>query len=167
MPPSSGRIKPVPRTQRLNTSRGLQHKRDDKIQDISVSLMDMDSAIMYYFENVIKPSVVENGETVKVPIMYSSPERWSAVQKNGFMRDSKRQIILPAIAFRRTGMEKDDTMSVDKLDPEDPKLHYSFERKFNSRNRYDNFSVQQGLLPQRELRELIGRPVLIGVNQIE
>ena len=150
MPPSSGRIKPVPRTQRLNTSRGLQHKRDDKIQDISVSLMDMDSAIMYYFENVIKPSVVENGETVKVPIMYSSPERWSAVQKNGFMRDSKRQIILPAIAFRRTGMEKDDTMSVDKLDPEDPKLHYSFERKFNSRNRYDNFSVQQGLLPQRE-----------------
>ena len=144
------RKKPLPRSQRKVVNRALQHKRDDKIQDISVSLMDMDSTIMYYFENVIKPSVVENGETVKVPIMYSSPERWSAVQKSGFMRDSKRQIILPAIAFRRTGMEKDDTMAVDKIDPEDPKLHYSFERKFNSRNRYDNFSVQQGLLPQRE-----------------
>ena len=144
------RKKPLPRTQRKVVSRALQHKRDDTIQDISVSLMDMDSTIMYYFENVIKPSVVENGETIKVPVMYSSPERWSAIQKTGFMRDSKRQLIIPAIAFRRTGMEKDDTMAVDKIDPESPQLFYSFERKFNSRNRYDNFSVQQGLLPQRE-----------------
>jgi len=144
------RTKPLPRSQRKIVKRQTQFKREDKIQDISVSLMDMDSTIMYYFENVIKPSVVENGETVKVPIMYSSPERWASIQKQGFMRDAKRQIILPVIAFRRTGMEKDDTMSVDKIDPEDPKLHYSFERKYNPRNRYDNFTVQQGLLPQRE-----------------
>ena len=32
--------------------------------------MDMDNAIMYYFENVIKPSVQENGESIKVPTMY-------------------------------------------------------------------------------------------------
>jgi len=144
------RKKPLPRSQRKVINRSLQHNREDKIQDISVSLMDMDSTIMYYFENVIKPSVVENGETIKVPIMYSSPERWASIQTQGFMRDAKRQIMLPVIAFRRTGMEKDDTMAVDKMDPEDPKLHYSFERKFNSRNRYDNFSVQQGLIPQRE-----------------
>ena len=145
-----GRKKPVPRTQRATLNRAKQLKRDDNIKDISVSLMGMDSTIMYYFENVIKPQVVDNGETVKVPIMYSSPERWSAVQKTGFMRDSKRQIILPAIAFRRTGMEKDDTIPIDKMDPEEPKLHYAFERKYNPRNRYDNFTVQQGLLPQRE-----------------
>ena len=145
-----GRKKPVPRTQRATLNRAKQLKRDDNIKDISVSLMDMDSAIMYYFENVIKPSVIENGETVKVPTMYASPERWFAVQNSGFMRDSKRQIILPAIAFRRTGMEKDDTMAVDKMDPEEPKLHWQFERKYTQLNRYDNFSVQQGLLPQRE-----------------
>ena len=144
------RKKPLPRSQRKVINRALQRKRTDEIQDISVSLMDMDSAIMFYFENVIKPTVVENGETVKVPIMYSSPERWAAIQKTGFMRDSKRQIILPVVAFRRTGMEKDDTISVDKMDPEEPKLHYSFERKYNANNRYDNFSVQQGLIPQKE-----------------
>ena len=44
----------------------------------------------------------------------------------------------------------DSTIQVDKLDPEEPKLHYSFERKFNSRNRYDNFTVQQGIIQQRE-----------------
>ena len=35
-PSTTGRIKPVPRTQRLTTSRALQTKRDDTIQDISV-----------------------------------------------------------------------------------------------------------------------------------
>ena len=121
------RKKPLPLSQRKTVNRALQLRRDtDDVKDVSVSLMDMDSAIMYYFENVIKPQVVENGETVKVPIMYSSPERWAAIQKTGFMRDSKRQIILPVVAFRRTGMEKDDTISVDKMDPEEPKLHYSF-----------------------------------------
>ena len=144
------RQKPVPRSQRKVVNRALQHKREDTIQDVSVSLMDMDSVIMYYFTEVIKPTIIEEGESIKVPVMYASPERWYAVQKLGFMRDKKRQLILPAIAFRRTGMEKDDTIPVDKMDPEEPKLHYSFERKYNANNRYDNFTVQQGLLPQRE-----------------
>jgi len=150
------RDKPVPRKLRTSTSkdninRGRQYKRDtDNVPDVSISLMDLDSAIMYYFTEVIKPSVIEDGETIKVPVMYSSPERWFAVQKTGFMRDRKRQLILPAIAFRRTGMSKDDTIPVDKMDPEEPKLHWQFERKYTDANRYDNFSVQQGIIPQRE-----------------
>ena len=104
------RTKPVPRKHRTSTSRGnlnraRQYKRGvDDVPDVSISLMDLDSAIMFYFTEVIKPTVVDNGESVKVPIMYSSPERWAAVQKSGFMRDSKRQIILPVIAFRPPGM---------------------------------------------------------------
>ena len=145
------RKKPLPRSQRKTVNRALQLRRDtDDVKDVSVSLMDMDSSIMYYFTEVIKPTVVENGEQVKVPVMYASPERWSAIQKTGFMRDKKRQLILPVIAFRRTGMEKDTNMPVDKIDPEEPKLHWQFERKYNNSNRYDNFSIQQGLLPQKE-----------------
>ena len=150
------RNKPIPRKHRTSTSRGnlnraRQYKRDtDNVKDVSISLMDLDSAIMYYFTEVIKPTVVDNGETVKVPVMYASPERWFAVQKLGYMRDKKRQLILPAIAFRRTGMSKDETIPLDTMDPEEPKLHWQFERKYTDANRYDNFSVQQGLIPQRE-----------------
>ena len=150
------RDKPVPRKHRSSTSRGnlnraRQYKRDtDNVPDVSISLMDLDSAIMYYFTEVIKPSVIEDGETIKVPVMYSSPERWFAVQKTGFMRDRKRQLILPAIAFRRTGMSKDETIPLDTMDPEEPKLHWQFERKWTDANRYDNFAVQQGIIPQRE-----------------
>ena len=148
--------KPIPRKHRTSTSRGnlnraRQYKRDtDNVKDVSISLMDLDSAIMYYFTEVIKPTVVDNGETIKVPTMYASPERWFAVQKTGYMRDKKRQLILPAIAFRRTGMTKDETIPLDTMDPEEPKLHWQFERKYTNANRYDNFSVQQGLIPQRE-----------------
>jgi hypothetical protein len=150
------RDKPVPRKHRSSTSRGnlnrgRQYKRDtDNVPDVSITLMDLDSAIMYYFTEVIKPTVIEDGETIKVPVMYSSPERWFAVQNTGFMRDRKRQLILPAIAFRRTGMSKDETIPLDTMDPEEPKLHWQFERKYTDANRYDNFSVQQGIIPQRE-----------------
>ena len=150
------RDKPLPRKWRSSTTRGnlnraRQLKRDtDNVKDVSISLMDLDSAIMYYFTEVIKPTVVDNGETVKVPIMYSSPERWYAIQNTGFMRDKKRQVILPAIAFRRTGMSKDETIPLDTFDPEEPQLYWQFERKYTHANRYDNFSVQQGMIPQRE-----------------
>ena len=150
------KTKPIPRKHRTSTARSevnraRQYKRGtDNVPDVAISLMDLDSAIMFYLTDVIKPTVVDNGESVKVPVMYSSPERWAAIQKTGFMRDKKRQLILPVIAFRRTGMQKDETIPLDTMDPEEPKLHWQFERKYTDANRYDNFAIQQGLIPQRE-----------------
>ena len=112
--------------------------------------MDMDGAITHYFDKVIKPSVEDNGENVKVPIMYASPERWKAIQRDGFMRDKKRQVITPVIVYRRTSIEKDESLPQDKLDANNPNLFYTFEKKFSRVNRYDNFSTQIGLTPQKE-----------------
>ena len=142
--------KPLPRKQRVLNRGYLYTRTDDDIKNPSVTLMDIDSAIMFYIENVIKPSVEDNGENIKVPIMYSSPERWKAIQRDGFMRDKKRQVITPVITYRRTSIEKDDMVPQDKLDANDPHLFYTFEKKFSDLNRYDNFSTQIGLLPQRE-----------------
>ena len=145
------RLKPLPRSQRklvgalradIRGDRGnIISRRDDKVKDISVGLMDIDAAIMYYFSDVIKPTVVENGEVVKVPIMYANPERWKTIQRDGHIRDSKKQLITPLIAFRRTSLAKDDTIAVDKMNAEDPKLSYTFERKYTQENRYDQFSM--------------------------
>ena len=142
--------KPLPRKQRVLNRGYLYSRKDDDVKTPSVSLMDVDSAIIFYFENVIKPSVLENGENVKVPIMYASPERWKAIQRDGFMKDKKRQIITPVIAYRRTSIAKDDSLPQDKLDANKPNMFYTFEKKFSNVNRYDNFSTQIGLLPQRE-----------------
>ena len=142
--------KPLPRKQRVLNRGYLYTRTADEIGELSVTLMDLDSAIMFYFDSVIKPSVEENGENIKVPIMYASPERWKSIQRDGFMRDKKRQVITPVIAYRRTSVERDDTIPQDKLDANNPHLFYTFEKKFSQQNRYDNFQTQIGTLPQRE-----------------
>ena len=53
------RLKPLPRKERLlqvqpvqNRGRELRRDKDD-VKNIEVGLLDVDAAIMYYFENVI------------------------------------------------------------------------------------------------------------------
>ena len=142
--------KPLPRKKRVLNRGFLYSRSGDDVKNPSVSLMDIDSAIIFYFENVIQPSVIDNEESVKVPIMYASPERWKAIQRDGFMRDRKRQILTPVIVYRRTSIEKDDTLPIDKLDANNPNLFYTFEKKFSNVNRYDNFATQIGNFPSRE-----------------
>ena len=149
------RNKPIPRSQRLIFNRGEKISRNspgatDDVKNLSVGIMDMDSAIMYYFNEVIKPEVEVNKEKVKVPCIYASPERWNAISKQGFLRDKKKQIIVPLIAFKRTGMSRNDNMPIDKLDANDPKIFYTFQKKYSQQNRFDKFSVQKGLEPNRE-----------------
>ena len=67
--------KPLPRKQRVLNRGYLYSRSDDDVKNPEVTLMDMDSAIISYFDEVIQPSVEDNGENVKVPIMYASPER--------------------------------------------------------------------------------------------
>jgi len=142
--------KPLPRKKRVINRGTLLARTEGDIKNPSVTLMDMDGAILHYFEKVIKPSIEDNGENVKVPVMYASPERWKAIQRDGFMKDKKRQTITPVIAYRRTSIEKDESLPIDKLDANNPHHFYTFEKKFSSVNKYDNFSTQIGLLPQRE-----------------
>ena len=68
------RNKPIPRSQRLIFNRGEKISRNspgatDDVKNISVGIMDMDSYILYYFDEVIKLEVMENKEKVKVPCL--------------------------------------------------------------------------------------------------
>ncbi len=149
------REKPIPRSQRNTFNRGTKISRNspgakDDVKNVSVGIMDMDSSIMYYFNEVIKPEVEVNKEKVKVPCIYASPERWNAISKQGFLRDKKKQIIVPLIAFKRTGMSRNDNMPIDKLDANDPKIFYSFQKRYSQQNRFDKFSVLQNIEPNRE-----------------
>ena len=72
------RSKPLPRalryiSQEINRGQLLRRDKDD-VKNITATIKDFDSAIMYYFSEVIKPEVQEQGEMVKVPIFYGNPE---------------------------------------------------------------------------------------------
>jgi hypothetical protein len=139
-------------TEAEKRNRGREVSRaSDTTKNLSVGLLDIDSAIFYYFENVIKPTIVEHGEQVKVPVIYANPERWAAIQRQGYIRDRKRKIMAPAIAFKRTSMTKDESIPVDKLDPQSPKLFQTFQSQYTRENRYDKLSALKGIIPKKEM----------------
>ena len=140
---------------RSNTNRGnLTTRKDDIVKDVSIGLQDHDEAIMYYFNNVIKPSVIINSNRTNVPIIYGSPERWKSVQKDGYYRDKEGKIQTPLIMFKRDSVEKRRDLG-NKLDGNNPQLYYTFQEKYTKRNQYDNFSVLQNRRPQREFHTVV------------
>ena len=74
-----------------------QIKDDTQHKTISIGLKDIDSAILYYLENVIKPTVTQNDRQIAVPIIYGSPERWKSMQADGFYRDKNGKTMVPLV----------------------------------------------------------------------
>jgi hypothetical protein len=116
---------------------------------INIGLEDHDQAILYYLENVIKPTVTQNDKQIKVPVIYGSPELWKSVQADGFYRDKNGKIMVPLIMFKRESFEKNRTMG-NKLDGNVVHNVQYFETNYSKRNVYDNFSVLNGQKPQKE-----------------
>ena len=145
---------PPPET-RPNVNRGrITSRKDDTVRDVSIGLQDHDEAIMYYFNNVIKPSVIVNGNRTNVPIIYGSPERWKSVQKDGYFRDKEGKLQVPLIMFKRDNVEKRRDLG-NKLDGNNPQLYYTIQEKYTKRNQYDNFSVLQNRISQREYHTVV------------
>ena len=93
-------------------------------------LIDIDNIIYEYFTKVINPSVLDQtGTRTSVPVRHASPERWSAIQRDGFLRDDKGQIQRPIIVFTRTSVSKDDSFAhFNKY------LSVPFAKKYSSKN---------------------------------
>ena len=114
--------------------------RDDTSKPFSVGIKDIDESIMYYFDNIIKPTVIQNGERIPVPIIYGSPERWKSVQKDGYYRDKNGRIMSPIIMFKRNSITKNRSLT-NKLDANQPNLYTSWMRQYNPKNFYSNFNA--------------------------
>ena len=121
----------------------------DNIQPVLVGIKDIDEAIFYYFNQVLKPQVSQNGRTIKVPLVYASPERWAAMQKDGYYRDKNGKMQAPLITFRRDNIEKNRQLG-NKLDGNAPHNYGVFERKFSPRNVYDRFGLLNSRTVERE-----------------
>ena len=114
--------------------------KNDKVKKFAIGLRDIDEAIFYYFNSVIKPSVIQNGTKKVVPVLYGSPERWAAVQKDGFYRDRNGKIQVPLIFFKRDSIEKNRNLG-NKMDANNPTQFGVFEKKWSKKNQYDRFSA--------------------------
>jgi len=131
-----------------NRGRDLSFK-GNKIKDISIGLDDIDSAIQYYFDNIIKPNVIQNGNRIAVPVIFGDAEKWKSVQNDGFYRDKDGKIMAPLIMYKRTGVEKNRTLG-NKIDGNQAHLFNVFETRYNSKNFYDKFDVLTNRKPSKQ-----------------
>jgi hypothetical protein len=120
--------------------------RDDTTKQYSVGIKDIDEAVFYYFQNVIKPFVYQNGERREVPVIYGAPERWKSFQRDGYYRDKSGAIMLPILVIKRDTLSKDRTVA-NKLDANMPNLYGQWSKEFSSKNFYSNFGTLNNRKP--------------------
>ena len=132
----------------------VTRRDDDTTKNVTIGLQDHDEAIQYYMDNVIQPSIVKNGQRVKVPLVYANPERWKSVQRDGHYRDKEGKIQTPLIMFKRDSIEKRRDLG-NKMDANNPQLEYVYQKKYTRKNQYDNFSALLDRTPQKELHAVV------------
>ena len=123
--------------------------KNEENATINIGLEDHDNAILYYLQNIIRPTVIQNERQIEVPIIYGSPERWKSIQYDGFYRDKNGKTMVPLIMFKRESFEKNRTLG-NKLDGNVVHNVQYFEKQYSQRNVYDNFSVLRNQKPQKE-----------------
>jgi hypothetical protein len=128
--------------------------KGDTFKNVSIGIKDIDEAILYYFNNIIQPSVVQNGQKINVPVLYGSPERWSSVQKDGYYRDKNGKIQAPLIMFKRDNLTKKRNLG-NKLDSNQASNYYIYKSNYNRRNIYDKFSTLSNRTPSEEYYAVI------------
>lgn len=116
----------------------------------SVGIKDIDEAIMFYFEKVLKLSVYQNNNQVPVPTIYGSPEKWVSVQRDGYYRDGvSSKIMSPLIMFKRKSIQQNRALG-NKLDGNKVHNVQLFKKAYSRRNVYDDFHVLQNQKLQDE-----------------
>jgi len=124
--------------------------KDDTTKPFTVGLEDLDQAVLYYLDNVIKPTVLQNGERLAVPTLYGSPEKWKTYQKDGFLRDLKGDVMAPLIIFKRDSITKNRGIT-SKVDANFPYNYGVTRGRYTARNAYDNFAVLNNKKPQEQV----------------
>jgi len=124
-----------------STNRALQTSfKGDTVKPFSVGIQDIDEAILYYFQNVIQPFVIQNGQRISVPVIYGSPEKWKSMQKDGYYRDAKGKAMLPLLVFKRDSITRNRSIA-NKLDANHPNLFEVFTKKYSTKDAYSNLNV--------------------------
>lgn len=89
-------------------NRAYETRRDtDTFKTPSISIYDVDFAILHFLKNSIVLKIEENGVMIDVPIIYASAEIWSQVQKQGYLRDVNKKLMTPYALIHRSSMSED------------------------------------------------------------
>ena len=122
-------------------------ERKDGDKDFTIGIKDVDEALMYYFNNHLKLSVVQNNAKLTVPVIYGTPENWKSVQRDGYYRDQNEKLMAPLLMFKRSSITQNRDLGY-KLDGNQAHNVQLFKKSFSKRNVYSNFGVLNNRVPE-------------------
>ena len=132
-------------------NRALQYKKESIEKGKGVKLYDVDLAIAEHMIDTVLPTVEIFEEKQKVPVVYGNPERWKAVQADGFLRDKKGMIQIPMVMFKRNSIARDDTLT----SAMNRHVSYPSVSKYSKKHKYDKFSAMTGTSKPVELYDVV------------
>ena len=157
---------PIENTSAQSDSKKLYNRanatrRDtDKQKNFTVTLLDIDTAIINTLNDTLRLQVNDNGEVVKVPVIYGNPERWFAMKKFGHIRDNQGKILLPAIMFRRKSVENNKELATFNR-----YLNYETIMNYSEKNKYDRFDLMnKGVFASKPTKQIYSVSLPVHVN---
>jgi hypothetical protein len=114
---------------------------------ISITLLDIDTAVIEFLRNTVKPMVTHEDGLIAGPVIYGDPEKWQATQQQGESRDVKGKIQTPLIMLKRTEVERDK----ERNSPVNRYLNKTESVGWNKKIAYDKFSAINGIVPSKQL----------------
>jgi len=136
--------------------------KDSRTKDFSVKLIDLDTAVLNHIKENIKPTIYQNNELIEVPVIYAYPERWVAMQKDGYLRDVNSKILTPVIVVNRTNIEKVRTIGRN-LDSNVAQNLHIFQQTYTTKNAYDNFGILNNRQPVKEFK-MVAHPDYVNIT---
>jgi len=154
--PVSNAFKKAPKSAKTVRRESQVRRDEDTVRGLSITLYDVDFAIKRYIEQTIKPTVIENGRSIPVPVQYGSPEKWTSMQKLAALRDGKSKANFPLIVYTRTGVEKNtDLPKLSVLPGSERHQMDHFVNRYTEINKYDKFSTLQNRQPKMERYSMV------------
>lgn len=145
------------------TSNALSDKINSRVWNIKesesevehyIGLLDIDSAIKFYFDNIIKLQVKDGDNIIKVPVEYGSPEKWVSARRNGYYHDQQGKALIPLLMYRRTSIDSNRELGRN-LDANNPQIYWNIRNLYTKENQYDRFSVLNGVKKVQEIHTVI------------
>ena len=123
----------------LILNRSAQTRRDDDIiRTPKRTIYDIDYAIKWFIENEIQPQIIDKDQTIPVPVIFASGEKWDNVRRLGYLRDEKGMLQSPIIVLKRNSVtERDSVKGFDANRPQGQNLRV-YKSRYNERNRYED-----------------------------
>lgn len=141
----------------------IRFNTDDTVAIAAIGIKDVDKAVESFIVNMVNPSYTSNNQRTVVPVMYASPEKWNAIQTQGYYRDEKNRLLLPLIAFKRESIQRRDNMWHLRVKRDDVDSRFYFNKKYSQKNRYDQFSKLVNRQPLNEYYS-IAMPEFVSIS---